>query len=99
MNLHLIKYLVSVFLTGHCRQLGSRDFELCSVRTLNGEKRFSYEGAADVVVGDVQQLVVRYVVRHVTYALLHPLEQKIVSCNETITIRISTTKTMNKSHI
>ena len=75
LNMHFIKYLVSVFLTGHCRQLGSRDFELCSVRTLNGEKRFAFEGAADVVVRDVQQLVVRDVVRHVTYALLNPLEQ------------------------
>ncbi len=93
MSLHFIKYLVSVFLTGHCRQLGSRDFELRSVRTLNGEKRFSFKGAADVVVGDIQQLVVRDVVRHVTYALLHPLEQnKTVSGNKMIAIRISVTK-------
>jgi hypothetical protein len=60
---------------------------------LNGEKRFSFKGAADVVVGDIQQLVVRDVVRHVTYALLHPLEQnKTVSGNKMIAIRISVTK-------
>ena len=68
--------LIPVFLTRDCRKLWTGHFELRTVRPLYGEECVSLKGAADVLVRDVQQLMIRDVIRHVTYALLNPLKIK-----------------------
>ena len=68
--------LIPVFLTRDCRKLWTGHFQLRTVGPLYGEECVSLKGAADVLVRDVQQLMIRDVIRHITYALLNPLKIK-----------------------